>query len=220
LASILNLLKILTLVDSLAADIWAAAELPMPDFEDATIAILAKRNQLDYIVTRNLKDYALSPVPAISPADCLKRLKYIIRQILKHGQVCLRHTSGAFRPGANVYSPLPRIPHEFIYDVQFNPAKTFLMTHHGQIMIYPYKGFRTDVQPNPAKKMHSTKKVWHISRIFDYIWECMQNHKPFAKILNPDLQVRGRRLPSAVCRLPSAVCRLPSAVCRLPSESQ
>jgi hypothetical protein len=24
----------------------------------------------------------------------------------------------------------------------------------------------------------------------------MQNHKPFAKILNPDLQVRGRRLPS------------------------
>jgi predicted nucleic acid-binding protein len=75
LASILNLLKILTLVDSLAADIWAAAELPMPDFEDATIAVLAKRNQVDHIVTRNLKDYALSPVPAISPVDCLQRLK-------------------------------------------------------------------------------------------------------------------------------------------------
>ena len=42
------------------------------DYEDAVIQQAAKRNGCDYIVTRNLKDYADSPVPAISPQNFIR----------------------------------------------------------------------------------------------------------------------------------------------------
>ncbi|GHS91102.1 twitching motility protein PilT [Planctomycetales bacterium] len=42
------------------------------DFEDGLQAECAKRIGAEYIVTRNLADFIVSPVPAISPPDFLK----------------------------------------------------------------------------------------------------------------------------------------------------
>ena len=55
------------IVDNTAADARRAFESAMPDYEDALIAYAASRSGVDFIVTRNEKDFALSPVPAVSP---------------------------------------------------------------------------------------------------------------------------------------------------------
>ena len=39
------------------------------DFEDALQSVCAKQFEADFIVTRNVKDYKLSPIRAISPSD-------------------------------------------------------------------------------------------------------------------------------------------------------
>jgi PIN domain len=39
------------------------------DFEDALQSVCAKQFEADFIVTRNVKDYKLSPIKAVSPAD-------------------------------------------------------------------------------------------------------------------------------------------------------
>ncbi len=49
------------------ADFVQARSLSLTDFEDAVVAALAKRTGCDYIVTRNISDFAGSPVPAITP---------------------------------------------------------------------------------------------------------------------------------------------------------
>lgn len=41
----------------------------MPDYEDALIAECARRHGCDLIVTANVKDFAESPVPAVTPQD-------------------------------------------------------------------------------------------------------------------------------------------------------
>lgn len=41
----------------------------MLDFEDAVQAFCAKHYHISYIITRNIKDYKLSPVKAVEPAD-------------------------------------------------------------------------------------------------------------------------------------------------------
>ena len=41
----------------------------MPDFEDAVVDAVAERNGSSYILTRNVKDFSESIVPAISPTD-------------------------------------------------------------------------------------------------------------------------------------------------------
>ena len=56
------------------ADFQAARMLPITDFEDAVVARLAQSANCDYIVTRNVSDFAGSPVPASTPTDFLKRL--------------------------------------------------------------------------------------------------------------------------------------------------
>ncbi len=47
----------------------------MTDFEDAIQAIAADFEGIEYIVTRNLKDYHKSTVPALSPTQLLERLE-------------------------------------------------------------------------------------------------------------------------------------------------
>jgi hypothetical protein len=39
----------------------------MNDFEDALVSAIARRCHIDYIVTRNTRDYRESPVRALSP---------------------------------------------------------------------------------------------------------------------------------------------------------
>jgi len=45
----------------------------MSDFEDAIIAATALRENAEYIITRNIKDFTQSPIPAITPSDFLRR---------------------------------------------------------------------------------------------------------------------------------------------------
>lgn len=52
-----------------------AASLPMPDFEDAMQAAAARACGARHIVTRNVKDFERSPVPAITPQEALLQLR-------------------------------------------------------------------------------------------------------------------------------------------------
>jgi len=73
-----------TAVDGLLADFTVigpdnsllrrARALPMSDFEDNVVAAVVETSNCDYIVTRNVPDFAGSPVPAITPTDFLKLL--------------------------------------------------------------------------------------------------------------------------------------------------
>jgi predicted nucleic acid-binding protein len=51
-----------------------AATLPMRDFEDAMQVAAARACGADHIVTRNVKDFDRSPIPAITPVDALDQL--------------------------------------------------------------------------------------------------------------------------------------------------
>ena len=49
------------------ADVVAALQMPMNDFEDALQASAALACEANYIITRNVKDFAKSPISAITP---------------------------------------------------------------------------------------------------------------------------------------------------------
>ncbi len=56
------------------ADWRDARDLPLADFEDAVVATVAKVTASAFVITRNVNDFAGSPVPAIAPEDFLSRL--------------------------------------------------------------------------------------------------------------------------------------------------
>jgi predicted nucleic acid-binding protein len=68
------LLQIVDVVPALKSDIAAALVGDFSDFEDAVQASCAARTKADYIVTRNVRDFEKSSVPAILPDDMLKLL--------------------------------------------------------------------------------------------------------------------------------------------------
>ena len=70
---IIDMLKIVTPVDTKAVDIQTAIKLNFSDFEDAVIAATATRENADYIISRNADDFIKSPVPAITPTEFLKK---------------------------------------------------------------------------------------------------------------------------------------------------
>ena len=51
-----------------------ARQLQMKDFEDAVVASIAEASGSDYIITRNVPDFAGSPVPAMTPTEFLETL--------------------------------------------------------------------------------------------------------------------------------------------------
>lgn len=53
-------------------DINTALKIRHRDFEDCLLALIAEREQCDYIVTRNGKDFKDFSVKAISPSDFVK----------------------------------------------------------------------------------------------------------------------------------------------------
>jgi predicted nucleic acid-binding protein len=70
--------EILVFLEVPAADHVAARQalaLPLADYEDALQVAAALAAGIDVIVTRNLADYRRSPVPAVSPAEFLKRVR-------------------------------------------------------------------------------------------------------------------------------------------------
>ncbi len=51
----------------MASDLTKAADLHWIDFEDALQSVTAERMHADYIITRNVKDFRESSIPAITP---------------------------------------------------------------------------------------------------------------------------------------------------------
>ena len=72
-----EVLKKLTLIfhftELAVSDLTEAAELKWNDFEDAVQAAAASRIDADCIVTRNVRDYIQSRIPAFTPAELLKK---------------------------------------------------------------------------------------------------------------------------------------------------
>ena len=67
-----NLCKYLTVISERQNDFELISENPeTKDLEDRLQMICAKNRRLDYIITRNVKDFALSPVPTVTPTDFL-----------------------------------------------------------------------------------------------------------------------------------------------------
>ena len=54
-------------------DLEQARSLGWSDFEDAVLPSVAQRARCSYIVTRNIKDFERSPVPALTPREWLPR---------------------------------------------------------------------------------------------------------------------------------------------------
>ena len=44
------------------------------DTEDSFVAAIAERERADFIITNNIKDFALSPIAAVTPIEYLSRL--------------------------------------------------------------------------------------------------------------------------------------------------
>ena len=71
-------LKALSLIFEFAdfnvSDLIRAAEMKWDDFEDAVQSATAERLRADYIITRNVKDFARSRVTAFTPSELLARI--------------------------------------------------------------------------------------------------------------------------------------------------
>ena len=72
---IADLLKLVRVCPITQASLIQALALPFADFEDAVQHASAAENDLEAIVTRNLKDYKNSTLSIFSPNDFLARLK-------------------------------------------------------------------------------------------------------------------------------------------------
>ena len=68
------LTSIFTVVDLRGTDLIKAADLDFSDYEDALTSVCASRTKVNYIVTRNIKDFKSSSVPAIKPSELLERI--------------------------------------------------------------------------------------------------------------------------------------------------
>lgn len=66
-----QLAQLMAFADVSGLDIHTALSRPMSDFEDAVVDAVAERNEADYILTRNKKDFAGSVIPAITPTEYL-----------------------------------------------------------------------------------------------------------------------------------------------------
>lgn len=60
------------ILDVTGADCIDAVSSPIKDYEDAVVSCCACRNHMDYIVTRNIRDYEKSKVQSILPGDFIK----------------------------------------------------------------------------------------------------------------------------------------------------
>lgn len=71
-------LEVLSLIfeftDFNASDLTHAAEMEWDDFEDAVQSVTAERVHADYIITRNVRDFAKSKVVAFTPSELIARI--------------------------------------------------------------------------------------------------------------------------------------------------
>ena len=64
----------LKVIDVTVADVMNALVSEISDYEDTLLAFCSKRKKIDYIITRNERDFRQSPVPALSPQAFLESL--------------------------------------------------------------------------------------------------------------------------------------------------
>ena len=69
-----ELTRIVTVAATDTDSVRYAAELPMPYFEDAMQVAAARACGARRIVTRNIEDYQLSPIRAVTPAEAIEEL--------------------------------------------------------------------------------------------------------------------------------------------------
>lgn len=69
-----TLTSLFNVIELRESDLIKAATLKISDYEDALQASCATRAKLDYIVTRNIKDFKYSTVPAIKPSELFDRI--------------------------------------------------------------------------------------------------------------------------------------------------
>ncbi len=68
-----KLFFIVEILDVNATDCTNAIHSAVLDFEDAVLAECAERHFVDFIITRNPKDYKKSSIPCISPYDFVQK---------------------------------------------------------------------------------------------------------------------------------------------------
>lgn len=71
---IMDLTSFVTVARTDTAAVRYAAQLPLADFEDAMQVAAARACGARHIVTRNVRDYGRSPIPALDPRDALHEL--------------------------------------------------------------------------------------------------------------------------------------------------
>ena len=64
-----DLHDLLQIIDLTRNDSYNALHSEMNDLEDAILSYSANRNKANYIITWNVKDFALSPVKAVTPRE-------------------------------------------------------------------------------------------------------------------------------------------------------
>lgn len=69
-----TLTSIFTVVDLRETDLLKAADLDFSDYEDALQIVCAARAKVNYIVTRNIKDFRNSTIPAVKPSELFDRI--------------------------------------------------------------------------------------------------------------------------------------------------
>lgn len=72
-----KLMLIFHFTDLSVSDMQKAADLMWSDYEDAVQAATAERIHASVIITRNIRDYRQSAVPAFTPAEFLERVRSI-----------------------------------------------------------------------------------------------------------------------------------------------
>lgn len=67
-----RLYELFCILDVTADDCLQALLTDMNDYEDSVVSCCAKRNKMEYIVTRNIKDYKNSKVQAMLPDEFIR----------------------------------------------------------------------------------------------------------------------------------------------------
>lgn len=69
-----TLTSIFTVVDLRESDLLKATDMDFSDYEDALQSVCAARAKVNFIVTRNIKDFQNSAIPAIKPSELFDRI--------------------------------------------------------------------------------------------------------------------------------------------------
>ena len=76
-SALTKLLSLVQICDTSADDVKTARTYEIVDFEDAVLAATAVRENADYIISRNVKDFTDFRVKAITPTDYISKMANI-----------------------------------------------------------------------------------------------------------------------------------------------